>query len=315
MIVEVERLKSASPLPVTSRRLSCSDSRSGEFSIFGEPESWDFSRAKFSQQNIKTLNMAKRTAEEAELDMHVTRRDWIKSQRRQGILLGTKKECKATVLAQAKALGLVADLSKKRKMNPALNKLRQALLCDKKAVYFYGHKDPSKPYHVFSNFARVNIVVSNAELMRITQECLPHVHWGIEAAESEAEFHSSEQIFMLLKALCMKDGKSAQAIANSTTPAKAKSLGRKVSPWNQELWETLGFGCMLASLRVKFKDPTARATLLGTGTRVLAEAAPRDCKWGIGIGGTKAKEGAQWRGKNLLGEALCIVRGEIVALT
>jgi hypothetical protein len=47
--------------------------------------------------------MAKRTAQEAELDMHAARRSWIKSQRRQGILLGTKKECKATVLAKAKA--------------------------------------------------------------------------------------------------------------------------------------------------------------------------------------------------------------------
>ena len=256
--------------------------------------------------------MAKRTAEEAELDMRGARRSWVKSQRRQGILLGTKRECKATVLAQANALGLVPELSKKREMNAALNKLRQALLCSKKPIYFYGHKDTSAPYHIFSNFARVNMFVSNAELMRITQECLPHVHWNIETEESKAEFHSSEQIFMLLKALCMKDGKSAQAIADCTTPAKAKSLGRKVSPWKQELWDTLGFGCMLASLRVKFKDPTARATLLGTGTRVLAEAAPRDCKWGIGIGCAKAKEGARWRGKNLLGEALCIVRGELV---
>jgi len=255
--------------------------------------------------------MAKRTAEEAELDMHVTRRNWVKSQRRQGILLGTKRECKGMILAKAKCLGLVPDLSKKRKLKPALNKLRQALLCDKNTVYFYGHKDPSKPYHIFSNFARIDIVVSNAELMSITQECLPHVHWGIEDNQEEGEFHSSEQIFMLFKALCMKDAKSAQAIANCTSPSKAKSLGRKVSPWNQELWDKLGFGCMLAALRLKFKDPAARATLMGTGTRVLAEASARDCKWGIGLGIAKAQEGAQWRGKNLLGEALYIVREEL----
>ena len=66
---------------------------------------------------------------------------------------------------------------------------------------------------------------------------------------------------------------------------------------------------MLHSLLAKFHScADSRTMLLETGSRVLAEASPRDCKWGIGLSKTKASAGLPWRGKNLLGETLYQVR-------
>ena len=254
----------------------------------------------------------KRSAEEAGL--RSARREWLGGLRRSGILEGSKAACKAAVVEAAKELGLLPDLKRRERVGPALNKIRSSLLrrLASAPVYFYGHKDKQSPYYVFSNFALVDITVERGELLRIIKGCLPHVDFEEFAEGHESlSFQSSEQVFMLLKALCMRDAERACSIIACKSPAAAKKLGRRVAPWNQELWDDVAFACMLAALRLKFRDPPARATLLATGTRVLAEAAARDCKWGIGRGAGSAAAGAVWRGKNLLGEALCVVRAEL----
>eukprot|EP01050_Picozoa_sp_SAG11_P031109 SAG11_NODE_9508_length_905_cov_26.538462_2_plen_71_part_01 len=46
--------------------------------------------------------------------------------------------------------------------------------------------------------------------------------------------------------------------------------------------------------------------LLRTGRRLLAEAAPRDRQWGVGLamGDPRLRTPSQWRGANVLGWAL-----------
>lgn len=46
----------------------------------------------------------------------------------------------------------------------------------------------------------------------------------------------------------------------------------------------------------------------------MAEASPRDCLWGIGLGhaNPKAQNRATWRGKNLLGFILTEVRNDLM---
>lgn len=53
-----------------------------------------------------------------------------------------------------------------------------------------------------------------------------------------------------------------------------------------------------------------KAFLLATGDTILAEAAPRDRIWGIGMGKNNplAQDPANWKGKNLLGFALMEAR-------
>jgi len=54
--------------------------------------------------------------------------------------------------------------------------------------------------------------------------------------------------------------------------------------------------------------------LLATGNTILAEASPYDCKWGIGLSADdpRARNPAEWRGGNLLGEVLMEVREELL---
>ena len=60
-------------------------------------------------------------------------------------------------------------------------------------------------------------------------------------------------------------------------------------------------------------DPVLRDYLVGTGSRVLVEASPRDTVWGNGLtaGDERAADPAGWAGGNLLGFALMASRDRL----
>ncbi len=63
------------------------------------------------------------------------------------------------------------------------------------------------------------------------------------------------------------------------------------------------------------RHPQLRDFLAGTGSRVLAEASPRDRIWGTGLaaGDERAGSPERWPGLNLLGFALMEVRRQLRA--
>lgn len=58
------------------------------------------------------------------------------------------------------------------------------------------------------------------------------------------------------------------------------------------------------------QNPPMLETLLATGDKTLVEASPFDRIWGIGLRADDARvyDPTQWRGENLLGQALVEVR-------
>ena len=58
-----------------------------------------------------------------------------------------------------------------------------------------------------------------------------------------------------------------------------------------------------------------REFLIGTGSRVIVEASPRDLVWGIGLAAADERAGSpeHWPGLNLLGFALMEVRRRLRA--
>jgi len=71
---------------------------------------------------------------------------------------------------------------------------------------------------------------------------------------------------------------------------------------------------MRRGLRAKFQqNPELMEKLLATGNMVLAECAPRDKIWGIGLAEDDARiqDPQQWKGQNLLGTVLMEVRSDL----
>ena len=67
-------------------------------------------------------------------------------------------------------------------------------------------------------------------------------------------------------------------------------------------------------LQAKFsQNEELKEKLLGTKDAILAECAVRDCIWGIGLSMTDCNrfEKDKWRGQNLLGYSLMMVREDL----
>lgn len=133
-----------------------------------------------------------------------------------------------------------------------------------------------------------------------------------------ADFHhggviypTAEHWMMAEKARLFGDAKIESQIMGSNAPGNAKELGRKVSGFDETLWdqekrEIVRFGNIL-----KFsQNPELEGILLDTGDHVLVEASPYDTVWGIGMKATdpRANDPEQWQGENLLGFVLMDVR-------
>lgn len=129
-------------------------------------------------------------------------------------------------------------------------------------------------------------------------------------------FKTSEHYMMHAKAVLFDDTSMAEKILHAKTPREAKKLGRKVSNFDEATWKEHSVGIVAAGCELKFAQCLeARQALLGTRDRIIAEAAPRDRIWGIGMGRNNPDrlDVAKWRGQNKLGEALMIVRQGIRA--
>lgn len=155
-------------------------------------------------------------------------------------------------------------------------------------VYFY--KQNSEPWGVFSNFYPADIRINSLT------------------------FHCNEQYIMYMKASVFEDWEVAQAILKADSPGEIKRLGRRVRGFQEDVWarsrESIADTCNLA----KFEShPSLRRILMSTGSRPIAEAAPGDFVWGIGISVAKAKglQPSDWKGQNILGRSLMRIREEL----
>ena len=162
-----------------------------------------------------------------------------------------------------------------------------------KYVFFWGHK-PKVPG-------------------RVDRSCLsnwfpsPFVVDGVR-------YPTTEHFMMASKARLFSDDRIYEQIVAAGGPSKAKALGRQVRGFREEVWAEHRFGIVVAGNYAKFDQTSELGTfLIGTGTRVLVEASPRDRIWGIGMSrdNEQARDPARWRGLNLLGFALMEVRARL----
>lgn len=128
------------------------------------------------------------------------------------------------------------------------------------------------------------------------------------------KYHSMEQYMMFQKALTFGDLEIADRIMASKDLPEIKKLGRSVAHYNDVLWKTIRVQILRRGIRAKFQqNPELLYNLLGTGSALLAECAPRDLVWGIGMDIEDARSGEpkEWKGRNLLGRTLMRVREDL----
>ncbi len=144
----------------------------------------------------------------------------------------------------------------------------------------------------------------------VDKSCLSQ--WYLAPFEVEGvRYLTAEHWMMAEKARLCGDSETLARILAAATPAEAKKLGRKVSPFDPQRWEAARFEAVVRGNVAKFSaHEELRRFLLATGEAVLVEASPRDRVWGIGMGASNpdAQDPAKWRGLNLLGLALMEAR-------
>lgn len=127
-------------------------------------------------------------------------------------------------------------------------------------------------------------------------------------------FSSMEQFMMYRKAVCFCDEPVAAEILATDDVAKIKALGRRVSNYDESLWNGVRQIVVYEGLLAKFsQNEELRERLMATGSALLAECAVNDRIWGIGLSmkDPDRLDKSKWKGLNLLGYALMMVRERI----
>lgn len=127
-------------------------------------------------------------------------------------------------------------------------------------------------------------------------------------------FSSMEQYMMYQKAVCFQDKEIAAQILQTRDVAQIKALGRSVSGYDDNHWNGIRQIVVYKGLMAKFsQNEELKEQLLGTKSALLAECAVRDKIWGIGLSmkDPDRLDKTKWRGQNLLGYSLMMVREQL----
>lgn len=180
-------------------------------------------------------------------------------------------------------------------------------------VFFYGG--------IFSNWARTPFqgAVAFAELDLLLADvdiATPTRDETITRRLIAFKYSHNEQWMMAAKAWLFGDENALVAIQNARDPFAQKKLGKTVAPFDEKKWNLARLPIVASGAIAKFGvDERMIHEILDTGDRTLVEATVRDRIWGIGVdwNDDRVLDRRNWRGLNLLGEALMIARRVISA--
>lgn len=183
------------------------------------------------------------------------------------------------------------------KINPQDLKYKWNNIKNKQQVVkFYSHKNGK--YICFSNFYK------HEPFEFIIPE------WCGKFANTKVSVEFSEKAIMLCKASLFSDSDIFNKIIQTNIPIETKKLGRK-SKFDQKIWDENICNIAKTVIYQKFFSiPEFKEILIGTKDLLIAETAPRDKIWGIGMG--KNNENSdypeKWKGYNILGWSLMEAR-------
>lgn len=138
--------------------------------------------------------------------------------------------------------------------------------------------------------------------------------WPSTFSVDGQRYTTAEQYMMAGKAAMMGDPQTRARILAAHDPREVKALGRQVQPWDEARWKSGRVPLVVAGNLAKFsQDLDLQRQLLDTGDHVLVEASPLDRLWGVGLAVSNPAHAdpLRWRGQNLLGFALMVVRARL----
>lgn len=124
-------------------------------------------------------------------------------------------------------------------------------------------------------------------------------------------FSSMEQFMMYRKAICFGDEAVATNILSTDDVAEIKALGRQVANYDEHVWNGIRQILVYEGLLAKFsQNEDLKDKLKFTGEAILAECAVKDLIWSVGLSMKDPDrfDKTKWKGKNLLGYTLMVVR-------
>ena len=127
-------------------------------------------------------------------------------------------------------------------------------------------------------------------------------------------FSSMEQFMMYKKAERFGDHLISHRILETDDVAEIKSLGRQVTGYDDHIWNGIRQIIVYEGLLAKFsQNELLRRRLKMTEQMIFAECAVKDRVWGIGLSVNDPMrfDINAWKGKNLLGYSLMMVRDNL----
>jgi len=172
----------------------------------------------------------------------------------------------------------------------------------------------------FSNWHRANPFSGAAALddllPRLAQLNVAHPGRNdpLTLALANHRYNCGEQWMMATKAWLFGDLVRLNSILAASGPRDQKALGRAVTPFVPEIWDSVCVDVVVAGSIPRFEaNPGPRVQLLATDSRVLVEGSPHDRVWGVGLrwDDPEIEDPRNWRGRNLLGIALVRTRNTL----
>lgn len=127
----------------------------------------------------------------------------------------------------------------------------------------------------------------------------------------DCDYCCVEQYIMAQKALLFHDMDSFHKIMATSSPATIKRYGRKVKNFQEGIWLKHRNQILYDGLLAKFsQNKDLQLKLIRTCHRILVEASPSDRVYGVGLSEKDVRilDPTKWRGHNLLGKTLMLVR-------
>lgn len=167
---------------------------------------------------------------------------------------------------------------------------------------------PNEPHGQLCQWYPAKFTVSKAEMSALVGH--PIDEYDPDGWQS-IYFNCAEQFMMYCKAGRFRDSKTQRLILTTNDPKEQKRLAKLTKGFNAASWDEIKSPVVVAGNIAKFGQNRAlKDLLLGTGDRILAEAASLDPVWGIGFTAEEAcalQKPELW-GENRLGKALMEVR-------